>query len=236
MLLNNLDPRWLSIPSGSSSTAGLARRPGARGAARDRPVAPRLGDDETLLVQTASRSVFSVPAVGASRPHRERAARPAMGDLGRVPRLVEGSAHDVRPDDGRELDLHRDPGDPAGGTYQTFAAAGERHFGLRTERPDDPDGRARGHGRGAAARGDDGGAAILCVEVDPSPDRAATRDALPRRGRGCIRRRACARCARRRRGACARGLLGNAATSSPSSRGGASTSISSPTRPLRTIP
>ena len=43
------------------------------------------------------------------------------------------------------------------GTYQTFAAAGEKHFGSRRPRgPDDPHGRARRDGRGPAARRDDG--------------------------------------------------------------------------------
>ena len=46
------------------------------------------------------------------------------------------------------------------GTYQTFAAAGERHFGTSDlSGTDDPDGGARRDGRCAAARGDDGGRA-----------------------------------------------------------------------------
>ncbi len=52
--------------------------------------------------------------VGATRPARELPARPALGDLGRVPPAGGGGADDVRPDDGRQLDLHRHPGNPPG--------------------------------------------------------------------------------------------------------------------------
>ena len=56
------------------------------------------------------------------------------------------------------------------GTYQTFCAAGEAHFGSPDlERPDDPDRRASAAwaapSRSPATMA---GAAILCVEVDPS--------------------------------------------------------------------
>ena len=39
---------------------------------------------------------------------------PAVGDLGEVPRARRRRADDVRPDDRRLLDLHREPGDPPG--------------------------------------------------------------------------------------------------------------------------
>ena len=66
------------------------------------------------------------------------------------------------------------------GTYQTFAAAGEAHFGS-------PDlagrtiltGGARRHGRRAAARGDDGRRGDPVRRGRPVADRATSRDALP---------------------------------------------------------
>ena len=81
------------------------------------------------------------------------------------------------------------------------------------------------------------GAAILCVEVDPTRHRAAARDALPRRGDRVARRRARARAGGGgARGArCRSGCSATPPTSCPSSRGAASTSTSSPTRRPRTI-
>ena len=85
------------------------------------------------------------------------------------------------------------------GTYQTFAAAGEQHFGSPDlTGPHDPDRRPRRDGRGAAARGDDGGRGDPVRRGRPEPDRAAPRDALPRRGRRLARRRARLGCARLR--------------------------------------
>ena len=124
------------------------------------------------------------------------------------------------------------------GTYQTFAAAGERHFGS-------PELAGRtiltaglgGMGGAQPLAATMAGAAILCVEVDPAriERRLATRyldeatesldDALARvRG-------AAARAARR----CRSGCSGTQRTSCPSSRAAESTSISSPTRRRHTI-
>ena len=119
------------------------------------------------------------------------------------------------------------------GTYQTFAAAGERHFGS-------PDLRGRtiltaglgGMGGAQPLAATMAGAAILCVEVDPTriERRLETRyldeatesldDAL---ARACGRRP-------RRGGRCRSGCSGTPRTSCPSSRAAGSTSTSSPTR------
>ena len=86
------------------------------------------------------------------------------------------------------------------GTYQTFAAAGERHFGSADlSRTDDPHRRARRHGRRPAARGDDGGRRDPLHRGRPGADRAPARDALSRRGRRLARRRASRACGRRPR-------------------------------------
>ena len=50
----------------------------------------------------------------AAGPDRQRQPRPPLGDLGAVPRAGARRPDDVRPDDGRFLDLHRDPGDHPG--------------------------------------------------------------------------------------------------------------------------
>ena len=83
------------------------------------------------------------------------------------------------------------------GTYQTFCAAGEVHFGSPDlVRADGADGGPRRHGRRAAARGDDGGRGDPLRRGRPALDRPAARDALRRRAgrtrsttpsRGCAR-------------------------------------------------
>ena len=99
------------------------------------------------------------------------------------------------------------------GTYQTFAAAGEKHFGSA-----DLAGRTiltaglGGMGGAQPLAATMAGAAILCVEVDPRSDRAAARDALPRRGGRLARRRARARA---RRGRARGGALGRRCSATP---------------------
>ena len=75
----------------------------------------RLENDETLLVQSGK-------PVGVIRTHDEAPAGPdrqfesgaALGDGRRVPPTGGARPHDVRPDDGRVVDLHRHAGHPAG--------------------------------------------------------------------------------------------------------------------------
>ena len=100
------------------------------------------------------------------------------------------------------------------GTYQTFAAAAEKHFGA-----DDLAGRTVL----TAGLGGMGGAQPLAASMlgrrdalrrgRSGPDRAAARDAVPRRGDRLARRRACAGAGRGSASAAALsvGLLGNAA-------------------------
>ena len=107
------------------------------------------------------------PRGGAAGPDRKRPPGPALGDLGRVPPARGAGPHDVRPDDRRLLDLHRDPGDPAGhlrDLRRVRPAAFRRH----PRGPAGGDRRSRRHGRRPAARGDD------------------ERRRLPRRGRGRV--------------------------------------------------
>ena len=92
--------------------------------------------------------------MGAARADRELEPRREVGDLGRLPGARAPGPDDVRPDDRGVLDLHRDPGDPAGhlrDVRRAGAPALRRH--ARGSRR--PDRRPRRHGRRAAARGDD---------------------------------------------------------------------------------
>ena len=123
------------------------------------------------------------------------------------------------------------------GTYQTFAAAAQEHFG-------EPSLAGRtiltaglgGMGGAQPLAATMAGAAILCVEVDPTriERRLETRyldeatERSTRRSHGCARRPA--------RGARSRWVCSaTRRTSCPSSHGAVSTSTSSRTRPPRTI-
>ena len=240
MLLNNLDrevaehPEELIVYGGS----GKAARSHAALRALVRSLL-ELGDDETLLVQSGKPvGVFRTHRRRAARPDRELAARPALGDVGRVPPARGARADDVRPDD-------------RAGAGSTSARRGSSRGRTRRSRPRGSGTSARRTSRGrtilTAGLGGMGGAqplaatlagaAILCVEVDPSRierrletrylDEAADSldDALARvrggRGRGA---RALGRPARERGGRRPRARAPRRATST-----------SSPTRPRRTI-
>ena len=212
----------------------------ARGAARRscaRCCASR--DDETLLVQSGK-------PVGVFRTH-EGAPRvliansllvPQVGDLGRVPPARGRGADDVRADDRRELDLHRHAGDPAGHLPDVRRGGREALRLGRPQRPDDPHGRARRHGRRAAARGDDGRRGDPLHRGRPDVGSSAgSRRATSTRSptRSTTRSRGCAR--RPPRGGRSRSRCsGNAAEIVPELvRRGVNLSTSSPTRRRRTI-
>ncbi len=209
-----------------------------RGAAGDRPLAAharRRRDAARPERQACRRLAHS--SRRAARPDRERAARSALGDLGRVPAARGRGADDVRPDDRRELDLHRDAGDPAGHVPDV---RGRRRAALRvgrSQRADDPHRRTRRHGRRAAARGDDGGCGDPVRRGRPDPDRAPAGNGVSRPVDGVARRGSCSWSGRGRRRAAALGRACSATlpTSCPSSSRRGARSISSPTRPRRTI-
>ena len=171
MLLNNLDPEVAERPEelvvyGGSGKA--ARQP--RCAAGDRAVAPAGSrEDETLLVQSGK-------PVGVFRTH-ERRPRVLIANSLLVPRWATW-------DEFRRLEalgltmfgqmtagswIYIGTQGILQGTYQTFAAAGEKHFGS-------PDLAGRtiltaglgGMGGAQPLAATMAGAAILCVEVDPA--------------------------------------------------------------------
>ena len=116
MLHNNLDPDVAEAPDELVVYGGTGRA--ARSwEAFDAIVRTlrTLRDDETLLVQSGK-------PVGVFRTH-EWAPRvllansnlvPGVGDVGRVSPPRSARADDVRPDDRRLVDLHRQPGDRPG--------------------------------------------------------------------------------------------------------------------------
>ncbi|HSK15458.1 MAG TPA: urocanate hydratase [Gaiellaceae bacterium] len=170
MLLNNLDPEVAEHPErlvvyGGSGKA--ARSPDAlRALVRS---LLELGDDETLLVQSGK-------PVGVFRTHPS-APRVLIANSLLVPRWATW-------DEFRRLEalgltmfgqmtagswIYIGTQGILQGTYQTFAAAGEKHFG-------EPDLRGRtiltaglgGMGGAQPLAATMAGAAVLCVEVDPS--------------------------------------------------------------------
>ncbi len=238
MLLNNLDPEVAEHPeelvvyggTGKAARNHEALQAIVRDAAR-----ARRRRDAARPERQAGRRLPDAQG-RAARPDRELAARAALGDVGRVPPARGARADDVRPDDGRLVDLHRHAGDPPGHLPDVRGRGREALRLARPRRPDGPDRRARRDGRRAAARGDDGRRGDPLRRGRPVPDRAAARDALPRRGDRLARRRARAGAGggSARGGRSRSGCSATRPTSCRSSRGAASTSTSSPTRPRRT--
>ena len=170
MLLNNLDPEVAERPEDLVVYGGSGK------AARDHDSLRalvgsllRLGDDETLLVQSGK-------PVGVFRTH-SGAPRVLIANSLLVPRWATW-------DEFRRLEalgltmfgqmtagswIYIGTQGILQGTYQTFAAAGEKHFGS-------PDLSGRtiltaglgGMGGAQPLAGTMAGAAILCIEVDPS--------------------------------------------------------------------
>ena len=130
MLMNNLDPDVAEKPEELVVYGGIGRAARNWAVLRpDRRGLKQLEDDETLLVQSGK-------PVGVFRTHTD-APRvliansnlvPALGELGALPRTRSQGPDDVRPDDGRLLDLHRQPGHRAG-HLRDLRRSGRQHFG-----------------------------------------------------------------------------------------------------------
>jgi urocanate hydratase len=169
MLLNNLDPDVAERPEELVVYGGSGKA--ARDHASLRALVSsllRLGDDETLLVQSGK-------PVGVFRTH-EAAPRVLIANSLLVPRWA--TWNEFRRLEALGLTMFGQM--TAGswiyigtqgilqGTYQTFAAAGDKHFGSA-----DLSGRTiltaglGGMGGAQPLAGTMAGAAILCIEVDP---------------------------------------------------------------------
>ena len=170
MLLNNLDPGVAEHPERLVVYGGSGRA--ARSPEALRAIVRtllRLGDDETLLVQSGK-------PVGVFRTH-EAAPRVLIANSLLVPRWATWDEFRRLEAEGLTMFGQMTAGSwiyigtqgILQGTYQTFAAAGEAHFGS-------PDLRGRtiltaglgGMGGAQPLAATMAGAAILCIEVDPS--------------------------------------------------------------------
>ena len=207
MLLNNLDPEVAERPEELVVYGGSGRAARSHDALKAivRTLL-RLRDDETLLVQSGK-------PVGVFRTH-EGAPRVLIANSLLVPRWATWDEFRRLEAEGLTMFGQMTAGSwiyigtqgILQGTYQTFAAAGEKHFGSA-----DLTGRTiltaglGGMGGAQPLAATMAGAAILCIEVDPTRIAAPARDALPRRGRRLARGRRRARAGGRGRGAAALG-------------------------------
>jgi urocanate hydratase len=170
MLLNNLDPEVAERPEELVVYGGSGRAARSHEALKGIVRALlALGEDETLVVQSGK-------AVGAFRTHSE-APRVVIANALLVPRWATWDEFRRLEADGLTMFGQMTAGSwiyigtqgILQGTYQTFAAAGEHHFGT-------PDLAGRtiltaglgGMGGAQPLAATMAGAAILCVEVDPS--------------------------------------------------------------------
>ena len=236
MLMNNLDPEVAEDPDHLVVYGGTGKA--ARSwEAFDAIVRElrALADDETLLVQSGK-------PVGVLRTH-EWAPRVLIANSNLVGKwatwelfreLERAGPDDVRPDDGRVLDLHRDAGHPAG-HVRDVRRGGAPAFRRLAARDRHAHRGPRRHGRRPAPGGDDERGRLprdrgrRGARATPGGDRLR-RSADPRSGRGAPLG------ARRRRATARRCRSPSSATPPRSSRPGrrpASGSTSSPTRPLR---
>ena len=170
MLLNNLDPEVAERPEELVVYGGSGKAARSHDALRAivRTLL-ELGEDETLLVQSGK-------PVGVFRTHRG-APRVLIANSLLVPRWATWAEFRRLEAEGLTMFGQMTAGSwiyigtqgILQGTYQTFAAAGERHFGS-------PDLAGRtiltaglgGMGGAQPLAGTMAGAAVLCVEVDPS--------------------------------------------------------------------
>ena len=153
MLMNNLDDEVAEDPQSLVVYGGIGRA--ARNwACYDKIVETleRLEEDQTLAdpIGQAGRRVPH-PQGCAPRPPRQLQPRAQMGDVGEVQRTRSQGPHDVRPDDGRLMDLHRQPGHRPR-HLRNIRRNGPPAFRRRPQGEMGPDRRAWRHGRRSAAR------------------------------------------------------------------------------------
>ena len=89
-----------------------------------------LEDNQTLLVQSGKPVAVMRTHEDAPRVLMPTQTSSPSGQHGTHFHELDKRAHDVWPDDCRQLDLHRHPG--ILGTYETFCAAGEPIMEMRT--------------------------------------------------------------------------------------------------------
>ena len=235
--MNNLDPEVAENPHELVVYGGIGR------AARnwecfDAIVAAlrALDDDETLLIQSGKPvGVFKTHADAPRVLHRQLEPRAEVGDVGALQRARPQGPHDVRPDDGRLVDLHRQPGHRAG-HLRDLRRSRAPALRRRARGQVDPDRGPRRHGRRAAARRDDGRRVDARDRMPASRASTCGSRRATSTGRRRPRRSARDRCATRaRQGARSRSACSaTRPRSCPSSCGAACAPTSSPTRRRRT--
>ena len=177
--MNNLDPEVAENPQELVVYGGIGRAArnwecfdaivAALARARRRRIAADPVGQAGRRVQDARRR--------AARADRQLEPRAEVGDVGALQRARPQGPHDVRPDDGRLVDLHRQPGHRAG-HLRDVRRGRPPALRRRARRQVDPDRGPGRHGRRAAAGGDDGG-------------RVDARDRMPAEPRSrCASRRA----------------------------------------------
>ena len=184
-------PRRLRRHGTGGPLVGHVRRHG--------PHASRAGRrrDDAGAVREARRRLPHA-RVGAAGAPRQLEPRPGVGNVGRVPSPRAARPDDVRPDDGRLVDLHRHPRHPPGNVR---VLRGDRPAALywQPRRHDHAHRRPGWHGWGPATGGDDERWRGAVRRRRWPPDRTASRDSLPRRGGHRPRRRGALVVTRRRR-------------------------------------
>ena len=196
MLMNNLDPEVAERPSELVVYGGIGR------AARDWESFDRivkslrsLEGDETLLVQSGK-------PVGVFRTHAD-APRVLIANSNIVPHWATLEHFNELDRKGLMMFGQMTAGSwiyigsqgIVQGTYETFAEMGRRHYGGSLGGAVDIDGRARRHGRRAAAGRGDGGRLHAGGRMRPEPHRDAPAHEVSRRpgqdaGRGARHDRA----------------------------------------------
>ena len=182
MLMNNLDPEVAEDPDHLivyGGTGRAARQLGGLRRDRRRAAASRERRDPAGRLGQAGRRLPHHDRC-AARAHRQRQPGAALGDLGAVPRARARRADDVRPDDGRVLDLHRDAGDHPG-HLRDVRRGGAAALRRLAARDGHPHGRPRRDGRRAAAGGDDERGRLPDRRGRRGPGTAAARVGLRRR-------------------------------------------------------
>ena len=154
MLLNNLDAEVAERPEDLVVYGGSGKAARSHDALKAIVRALLELDARRDAARAVGQARRRVPDDGrrAARPDRELAARAEVGDVGRVPPARGGGPDDVRPDDGRIVDLHRHAGDPAGHLPDVRGCGREALRLAVARRPHRPHRRPGRDGRRPAAR------------------------------------------------------------------------------------
>ncbi len=181
MLMNNLDPEVAEKPQDLIVYGGTGKA--ARNWECFRAIVEslrKLGNDETLVVQSGKPvAVFKTHAEAPRVLISNAMIVPKWATWDEFRRLEAHGPDDVRPDDGRELDLYRHAGHPPG-DLRDAGRRGPQAFRGIAQGEARPDRRPGRHGRGPAPGRDHERRRGDRRRGRPGPDPAATGDELRR--------------------------------------------------------